>query len=82
MPTLEELQAANLAAENEAVRLQNEKDAAIQQIIDQYEPQLRQAVANAAQAQKAMCDAEAANALVGREDAQAVATSLGLELPA
>jgi nitric oxide reductase large subunit len=82
MPTLEELQAANLAAETEAVRLQNEKDAAIQQIVDQYEPQLRQAVANAAAAQKAMCDAEAANALIGREDAQAVAASLGLELPA
>jgi hypothetical protein len=82
MPTLEELQAANLAAETEAVRLQNEKDAAIQQIVDQYEPQMRQAVVNAAAVQKAMCDAEAANALIGREDAQAVAASLGLELPA
>jgi hypothetical protein len=43
---------------------------------------LQAARENAAAAQKAWCDAAAAEALVGRPDAQEVADRLGLQLPA
>lgn len=48
---------------------------------DKYRPRLDKLGATAAEAQKALCDAEAAAALVGRDDAEVVAANLGLTLP-
>lgn len=48
---------------------------------DEYRPRLNELGQAAADAQKTLCDAEAAAALVGREDAQDVADKLGLTLP-
>ena len=81
MSTLDELRAANDAAETEAVRLQNEKDAALQAIYDQYTQPITDAIVAAAAAQKALNNAEAAYALLDRPDGEALAASLGLELP-
>jgi hypothetical protein len=49
--------------------------------IDRYFDRQRDANQKAAEAQKALCDAEAAAALVGRPDAETVAANLGLTLP-
>ena len=68
-------------AEAEAVKLQNEKDAAIDKIRAKYGDRQRKAVDKAAKAQKEFLDAEAANALLDRPDGEAVAAALGLTLP-
>ena len=68
-------------AEARAQALMADKDAAIQRVRDEYGDELRAANDEAAAAQKLLCDAEAAQALVGRDDAETVAANLGLTLP-
>lgn len=48
---------------------------------DRYRPRLDKLGDKAATLQKQLCDAEAAQALVGREDAAVIADNLGLTLP-
>ena len=67
-------------AEAEAVRLQNEKDDALDKVRAKYAKRQRAAVDKAAKAQKVFLDAEAADALRDRPDGEAVAEALGLEL--
>jgi ElaB/YqjD/DUF883 family membrane-anchored ribosome-binding protein len=67
-------------AEDEAINLQNEKDAAIDKVRAKYGKRQRTAVDKAAKAQKAYLDAEAADALRDRPDGAAVADALGLTL--
>jgi ElaB/YqjD/DUF883 family membrane-anchored ribosome-binding protein len=67
-------------AEDEAINLQNEKDAAIDKVRAKYTKRQRAAVDKAAKAQKQYLDAEAADALRDRPDGQAVAAALGLKL--
>jgi hypothetical protein len=57
------------------------KDDALQKVMDKYRDKMRDANQRLADAQKALCDAEAAAALVGRDDAETVAANLGLTLP-
>jgi malate synthase len=66
--------------EADAIRLQNEKDAAIDKIRAEYGDKQRDAVDKAAAAQKAYLDADAADALRDRPDGAAVAETLGLTL--
>jgi predicted DNA-binding protein (UPF0278 family) len=68
-------------AEADAVALQNKKDAAIDKVRAEYGEKLREAVNDAAAKQKLYLDAEAAAALLGRDDAETVAANLGLTLP-
>jgi hypothetical protein len=68
-------------AEAEAIRIQAEKDKAIDEIRAKYGDRQRKAVDEAAAKQKVYLDAEAAAALVGRPDGPAVAAALGLTLP-
>jgi predicted DNA-binding protein (UPF0278 family) len=68
-------------AEADAVALQNKKDAAIDKVRAEYGEKLREAVNDAAAKQKMYLDAEAAAALLGRDDAETVAANLGLTLP-
>jgi hypothetical protein len=50
-------------------------------VLDKFRDRQREANDEAADAQKALADAEAAAALVGRPDAETVAANLGLTLP-
>lgn len=68
------------AAEAAAVKLQNEKDDAIDKVRAKYADRQRKAVDKAAEAQKVYLDAEAADALRDRPDGEAVAEALGLKL--
>jgi hypothetical protein len=81
MADIEKLRADYERAEAKAHSLQAEKDEAAQKLIDKYRDRQRDANQKAAEAQKALCDAEAAAALVGRPDAETVAANLGLTLP-
>lgn len=76
MSELKDLEKAWKDAEAEAVRIQNEKDAAIDKIRDRYTKRQQQANQKAADAQKRFCDATAANALLDHPDGQNVARSL------
>jgi hypothetical protein len=67
-------------AEAEAVKLQNEKDDAVEKVRAKYTDRLRKAVDKAADAQKKYLDAEATDALRDRPDGEAVAQALGLKL--
>jgi hypothetical protein len=68
-------------AERNAQDLQTKKDEEVAKVRDRYSEKLRNAVDKAAAAQKALLDAEAANALMDRPDGPSVAESLGLTLP-
>jgi hypothetical protein len=67
-------------AEQKAQQLQAEKDDAIDKLRAKYTQKLRDAVDEAAAAQKRFLDAEAADALRDRPDGKAVADALGLTL--
>jgi hypothetical protein len=81
MTDIDKLRTEYEQAEAKAHALQADKDEAMQKVLDKYRDKMRAANAKAAEAQKAVCDAEAAAALVGREDAETVAANLGLTLP-
>ena len=75
------LQAEYDEAIDNAYKIQAEKDAALAAVKDEYGDKLRDANDKAAQAQKALLDAQAADALLDRPDGQDVAHALGLKLP-
>lgn len=79
MTQLDDAKAAYDQAEADRIAAQTAKD---ENSNDQTRAALIAARDNAAAAQKTWCDADAAEALVGRPDAQTVADRLGLELPA
>lgn len=81
MSKLEELRQENEQAHAELYELQTAKDAAVEALYEEWRPKLWEAQDKAAAAQKAMCDREAAEALLDRPDGEAVARTLGLELP-
>lgn len=81
MADIEKLRADYEKAEEQAYKLQADKDEAMQKVRDRFFDRQRDANQRAADAQKALCDAEAAAALVGRDDAEIVASNLGLTLP-
>lgn len=81
MTEIEKLHGEYEKAERAAHALMAEKDEHLQKVLDRYRDKLQQANQDAADAQKALCDAEAAAALVGRDDAETVAENLGLTLP-
>jgi DNA anti-recombination protein RmuC len=81
MADLDKLRSDYEKAEQHAQKLQADKDDAIAKVRDQYGDRLRKANDDAAEAQKKLADAEAAAALIGRDDAETVAANLGLELP-
>jgi hypothetical protein len=64
-----------------AIKIQADKDEAVQKARDKYAERLRKAVDEASKAQQEFADASAAEALVGRDDAEIVANNLGLTLP-
>ena len=68
-------------AEAKAHKLQADRDEALAKVREKHDQPLRDAIDEAAAAQKAYLDAEAAQALVGRPDAEKVAADLGLTLP-
>lgn len=78
---VKDLKQAWLDAEADAIRLQGEKDDAIDKARAKYAKRQRAAVDKAAAAQKAYLDADAAGALLDRPDGEAVADALGLTLP-
>lgn len=78
---LDKLRSDAEKAEQRAQKLMAEKDEAVQKVRDKYTDRLRDANDEAAAAQKALCDAEAANALLDRPDGPSVAEALGLTLP-
>lgn len=80
--TIEKLRKDYEAAEAARVKLDAEYEEKRVALKDKYVDRLSEAGQKAADAQKALCDAEAAAALVGRPDAEAVAKTLGLTLPA
>ena len=79
--TTDKLRQEHETAEALMFQLQAERDAAVKKARDEYRERIEQAIDAAAAAQKALCDAEAAQALVGRDDAETVAANLGLTLP-
>lgn len=81
MTDIDKLRSDYEAAEAKAQKLMADKDEALEKVRDRYGDRLRKANDDAAAAQKALADAEAAAALVGREDAELVASNLGLTLP-
>jgi hypothetical protein len=81
MSDIQKLQDAFEQAEARAIKLQNEKDEALDKVRDRFRSRQQAAVQQAADAQKAWLDAAASEALRGRDDAEAVANALGLELP-
>jgi hypothetical protein len=64
-----------------AIKIQADKDEAVQKARDKYAERLRKAVDEASKAQQEFADASAAEARVGRDDAEIVANNLGLTLP-
>jgi hypothetical protein len=81
MADLEKLRGDWERAEAKAIQIQNDKDEAIDKIRAKYGDKQRDAVNDAAAKQKTFLDAEAAQALVGRDDAEIIAEALGLTLP-
>jgi hypothetical protein len=85
MASLDELREAYEAADAKAIALSGEyhekSQDAVRKLKDRYHDRIWKANAEAAEAQKAYNDAQAAAALVGREDAELVAERLGLTLP-
>jgi ElaB/YqjD/DUF883 family membrane-anchored ribosome-binding protein len=81
MTDIEHLRDKYEKAEQKAQELQADKDDALQKVRDRFNDRLRKANDDLAEAQKALADAEAAQALVGRPDAELIAANLGLTLP-
>lgn len=81
MTRIDELRAACERAERDAQQIMAEKDAALSDVRERFNDRQHAANLAAAEAQKAWMDAEAAAALVGRDDAEAIARNLGLTLP-
>lgn len=86
MSDLKKLQADSKSAEKAAQALMAEKDEAMQKVRDKYWKRLQDANDKAAAAQKEWMDAEAAQALMDRDELsddgkRALADSLGLTLP-
>jgi hypothetical protein len=81
MADLDKLRSDHEQAEQKAQKLMADRDEALAKVRDRYDDKLRAANEEARDAQKAYCDAEAAQALVGRDDAEIVASNLGLSLP-
>ena len=67
--------------EAKAHDLQAKRDEALAKLREKHDQGLIDANVAAAEKQKEWMDAVAANALVGRDDAEAVASNLGLTLP-
>lgn len=68
-------------AEQKAQKLQADKDQALEKVRDRFNDRLAAAVDDAAAKQKALNDAEAADALLDRPDGETLARTLGLTLP-
>jgi DNA-nicking Smr family endonuclease len=81
MADLEKLRSDWEKAEEKAQKLMADKDEALAKVRDRYTDKLQDANDDAAAKQKLYLDAEAAQALVGRPDAETVASNLGLTLP-
>ena len=81
MADLEKLRSDLEKAEEKAAKIMADRDEALLKVRERFDDRLRAANDDAAEAQKAVCDAEAAEALVGRDDAEIVANNLGLTLP-
>lgn len=81
MTDIKKLRADYEDAEAKAQKLMADKDEALAKVRDRFGGRLRKANDAAAEAQKALNDAEAAAALVGRDDAEIIAANLGLTLP-
>ena len=80
MTDLETLRTAFERAEQNAQQIMAEKDSKLNEIRDLYNDRLRHANFEAAQAQKDLADAEAANTLKDQPDGEALAAQLGLSL--
>lgn len=76
MSALKDLEKAWKDAEAEAIRLQNEKDAAVDKIRAKYTKRQRAAVDKAAKAQKAFLDRQVAEHLADRPDGADLARQL------
>lgn len=79
--TAEELKAQYQQQEDQLVALQAEKDEKLQAVWNDYREDVQHMRDETAALQKQWLDAEAAEALAGRADAESVADSLGLTLP-
>jgi chromosome segregation ATPase len=79
--SIEQLRVRYEKLEAKVHKLQADKDDALQKVRDRFFDRLREANDDLAAAQKALADAEAAQALVGRPDAELIAANLGLTLP-
>ena len=80
MTDLEALRTAFEQAEQHAQWIMAEKDAKLNEIGSVYDDRLRHANLEAAQAQKRLADAEAADALKDEPDGDVLAEALGLSL--
>jgi hypothetical protein len=78
MSNLEDLEQDWKDKESAAQKIMADKDEAMRKIYDKYAKRLKDATAEAAEAQKRYLDADAATALVGRDDGEIVANNLGL----
>jgi hypothetical protein len=67
-------------AEERVYKVQATRESALAAVHDKYDKQLIDAKEEAVKAQKLLCDAEAVSGLADRDDAEAVAASLNLEL--
>jgi membrane-bound lytic murein transglycosylase B len=86
MTDIEKLRGEYEAAEAKALKLQADKDEAMQKVLDRFRDRQREANQDTATAQKALADAEASQALADRDDLSdaeklALAANLGLTLP-
>lgn len=81
MTDISKLRSDYETAEAKAQKLMADRDEALAKVRDRFDERLQDANQEAADAQKAWMDAEAASALVGRDDAETVAANLGLTLP-
>ena len=77
----EEYEAADAAAVKLSAEHHEKTQKAVRDLKDRYHDRIWEANRKAAAAQKAYLDAEAAAALVGRDDARETADRLGLTLP-
>lgn len=67
-------------AEAKAIKLQNDRDEALDKVRTRFNEKLTAAVDEAAAAQKAFLDAQVVDSLRGRDDGEVVARTLGLSL--
>lgn len=76
--TADELKTQYQQEEDQVIALQAEKDARLQAVWDEFRPQLQEAQGRLRDLQQQWLDAQSAEALMGRDDADALAASLGL----